>query len=472
MRILEVLLVLISLFALAALAMRLPRRGVQFAVLAGLLALAVHLLVEGWRWQMMGIYVLVLVLFLIALLPRQRVPQNPSLAARFSLWRVLSSVLLAGVLVALLTAPAILFPIPRVPEPSGRYAVGTWTRMLVDESRMELYSGRPNEPRRVLIQVWYPAADTAGLRAAPWMPAAEQVAPQIARWLGLPSFTLGHLRYVTMPSYLEAPIATDEATYPVLLFSHGWGGFRSQSSFLMHELASHGYVVVALEHPYGAVFTVFPDGSVAANNPDALPLEAPEAELEQAAQRLGDQWAGDLSFVLDELAWLNTSDGPFQGRLDLNRVGAMGHSTGGGAIIEFCGRDPRCRAGLGLDTWMRPVGEQRRQAGVPQPFLFMFSELWPTPTNDSLFNELIANSPSALRLTITGTDHYDFSDLPMLTPIAAQLGLKGPLNGARVMQIISTYSLAFFDRVFKDLPTNLFDGPSFDFPEVILWLSL
>jgi len=68
--------------------------------------------------------------------------------------------------------------------------------------------------------------------------------------------------------------------------------------------------------------------------------------------------------------------------------------------------------------------------------------------------------------TIKGTSHYDFSDLPFLSPLAAQMGLKGPLNGKRVTQIINNFSLAFFDLELKGTPTTLLAGPSPDYPEV------
>lgn len=472
MRIFEILLSLIALLALWRLAMRRSPRLMDFSGLLAVIFLVLQLVLEGYRWQMAGIYALVLVLFAQSL-PQLIKPAQATLQRlKRPAWRVWLYSLLAGLLVAFFTAPAILFPIPAIPDPSGPYSVGTFTQVLVDESRSEIYSGQEGQPRRFLIQAWYPAGSVAGLERAPWMPGAEQVAPAIAGWLGLPSFMLDHLRYVTVPSYVDAPISTSEPSYPVLLFSHGWGGFRSQSAFLMHELASQGYVVIALEHPYGSVYSVFPDGSVAENNPRALPEGAPDEEYARAAQRLGNQWAEDLSFTLDQLELMNADTGIFAGRLDLKRVGAMGHSTGGGAAVLFCSRDPRCQAGLGLDTWMRPVSDEARQLGLQQPFLFMFSELWPTPTNDQLFNELVAHSPATLRMTILGTDHYDFSDLPMLTPIAAQLELKGPLKAERVTLIISTYTRVFFDQVFKGIPTQLFEGPSFDFPEVILWMSV
>ena len=468
MRPFEILTALAIFLSLLRLALRNPPRWLDFAPVCGLLAAILHLTFEGYRWQMVGLYVLAALLFLGSLpaVLRPSAQAGPPRRKNRPAWLGFLLAFLAALLTVLLAAPAFLFPIPRLTEPGGPYPVGTFTRLLVDESRREIYSANPDEPRRFLIQVWYPAQSVAGMPQAPWMPEAAQVAPELAAILDLPSFALDHLKYVRMPSAVDAPFSSAQSAYPVLLFSHGWDGFRSQSSSLTHELASYGYVVVALQHPYASALTVFPDGSLAPHDPKILPSGAPEEVYDRAAQRLVDQWAGDLAFSLATLEQMNQPDGELAGRLDLQRLGVMGHSTGGGATVEFCYRDPRCQGGVGLDAWMAPVSPEARTRGVRQPFLFIFSELWSTDKNKKLSSELLSHSAAAQSLVILGTDHYDFTDLPLLTPLAAQLKLKGPLEGRRVLQITNTYVRAFFDQTLKGIPAPLLDGPSADFPEV------
>jgi predicted dienelactone hydrolase len=465
MRPFEILLALSVLLSLLRFALRNPPRWMKFAPTFGLALLGLHLVFEGYRWQMVGLYALALILFLFSL-PRLLRPARQAQSAGGPGWLAWLWSGLAALLTLLFAAPAFLFPIPHLPTPGGPYPVGTFTRMLVDDSRREIYSANPDEPRRFLIQVWYPAASVAGLKMVPWMPEAKLVAPAIAAWLDLPGFSLDHLQYARIPSYSNAPLAQAESAYPLLLFSHGWSGFRTQSSSLMHELASYGYVVAALEYPYASILTVFPDGTVAKHNPQILPSGVSDEEYQRAAQRLVDQWTNDLTFALNTLESMNLPGGEFAGRLDLQRVGIFGHSTGGGATVEFCYRDLRCKAGLGLDTWMTPVSPQTRTGGVSQPFLFLFSELWSTETNKALFTELQLHSPQAQSLTIQGTAHLDFTDLPLLTPLAAQLKLKGPLEGHRVLKIINTDARAFFDQTLKGIPSPLLEKPSEEFPEV------
>jgi pimeloyl-ACP methyl ester carboxylesterase len=221
---------------------------------------------------------------------------------------------------------------------------------------------------------------------------------------------------------------------------------------------------VAVNHTYGAVVTVFPDGEIANNNPNALPSDdVPDGEYEIVARKLVDQWAGDLAYSLDHLPFPADS-------IDYTRVGVYGHSTGGGAAIQFCGTDPRCKAVLGMDPFMRPVSAQVIENGLSQPAFFMFSQQWRDDTGsktNKLFNQFISHVPNSKgAISIDGTRHYDFSDLPMLSPIAPQLGLKGPLNGQRVTEIVDSYLINFFEMTLNNKPSTLFNGGFVDFSEV------
>ncbi len=69
-------------------------------------------------------------------------------------------------------------------------------------------------------------------------------------------------------------------------------------------------------------------------------------------------------------------------------------------------------------------------------------------------------------IRIAGTKHYDFNDVPLLAPIARQLGLKDPLNGGREMEIVSSYILDFFETTLNAKPSKLLDGSLSDYSEV------
>ena len=415
----------------------------------------IHFVIEGYRWQMVPIYALALILTATTFFSVDVKP----LASYLTL-----------ILLAISTAIPILLPVPAIPTPSGPYPVGTRIYELTDPARKELYSGK-DEPRRFMIQIWYPAEIDPADQRASWMSNAETFAPAIAGQIGMPSFFLDHLALVKIPAYKESKVALSDQSYPVILFSHGWNGFNAQNTSQALELASHGYVVIGIQHTYGAVITVFNDGTVAKNNPSALPAGAPTEEYESAAHILSDQWASDMGFTLDFMQLQNDDpNSPFRALLDFDLVGVYGHSTGGGAAIQFCGTDTRCKSLLGMDPFMRPVSYEVIDGGVTQPSFFMFSQKWKDDVesrNNELFHKFYPNVQQPFGvISIDGTSHYDFADLPLLSPLAPQLGLKGPINGKRVTIIINDYLLSFFDMTLKGETTDIFDTQNQKYSEV------
>ncbi|MFN8414614.1 MAG: hypothetical protein U0Z26_19710 [Anaerolineales bacterium] len=453
--------ILISVLLVAYLIWQHPRPFIiRLAPALALVFTLIHFGLEGYRWQMIPLYALTTLLTISSL----------SKISGVADWKPLASYLTL-ILLALSIAVPTLLPVPKIPTPSGPYQIGTAIYEMTDSSRQEIYSGK-DEARRFMIQIWYPAEVKKTDVRAPWMSNAAIYAPAIATYIGLPSFFLDHLALVEIPAYKDAQVATSDGGFPVILFSHGWNGFNAQNTGQALELASHGYVVVGVQHTYGAVTTVFPDGTIAPNNPKALPEDADDPNYEVVARKLVNEWAGDISFVLDQLSvWDKEAGNSFEGKLDMERIGVYGHSTGGGAAIQFCGIDSRCKALLGMDPFMRPVSAEVIENGVSQPSFFMFSQGWADLTdskNNQLFNQFFPNvSDNKGVIKIEGTKHFDFSDLPLLSPIAPQLGLKGPLNGKIVIKIVNTYLLDFFEMTLNNTPSTLF-GSSSPFPQVEL----
>jgi predicted dienelactone hydrolase len=426
-------------------------------------ALVAHLLLEGYRWQMVPAYVLCQALVAFRFLSFRRAPRE---------WLALVGRGVGFVAVLLALAPPLAFPVPVFPKPGGPYAVGTVTFHWTDSARAEAYNPDAADPaarRELMVQLWYPARPAAGQAPAPWMDRLDIVGPTIATYLKLPPFFLDHARLVKTNSYAAAPADPAGGRYPVIVYSHGWNGFRTVNQNQSEALASHGYVVAAVDHTYAAMVTVFDDGRVALNNPALLPDGPQDAAYFRAAGEVEATFAADVSFVLDQLARVDSGEiaSPLAGRLDLERAGLYGHSTGGGAVVVACQLDARCRAGLGLDAWLEPLSEAAMGTPLARPFLFMRSEVWASGENDARLERLVAGRAApAYTLTVLGTRHYDFTLMPLLTPLAPALGLKGPLEGRRAMAVISDYLVAFFDHYLKGTHQPLLDGPSDEYPEV------
>lgn len=408
----------------------------------------IHLIVEGYRWQMIPVYVVIAVMVRVG----WRLLRKPAPGLQIGPSGRSKIGLVALIPVVLMALPPALVPVPRLPEPSGPFEVGTVSMYLVDENRTEIYGPEPGGPRELMVQLWYPADPDSDAAPGPWTDDLDQIGPANAERLGFPSFVLDHLALAETHSYPDAPLSDAEERYPVIVYSHGWTGFRTVNVDQSEALASHGYVVVSVDHTYGSIMTVFPDGRAVGVDDQALPEEEDigEGAYQIAARTLVEVFAADLAFVLDSLEDIDGDDERFEDRLDLDRVGLFGHSTGGGAVVTVCHDDERCVAGVGLDPWVEPIPLNIIADGLAQPFLSVRSQEWTAYDNDPLLVDLYAHGGNGQYLaSIAGTQHWDFVVIPLLTPLAPQLGLKGPIKSDRVMAITGDLLVSFFDAHLK-----------------------
>lgn len=422
------------------------RRALALATVA---CAALHVVVESPRWQLAPVYVVGTAAVAALLLARRASPSWPGRLAAG----------LGCVLVAAGAGLAWALPVAELPRPAGPHAVGTVSFVLTDPDRREAYTTAADDVRTVVAQVWYPidAADADG--PSPWISTSGGFGSEVSRWLGLPSFALDHVALVETDVTTDAPLAAARDRYPVIVYSHGWAGTRAAQSGLLEALASQGYVAVALDHTYGAVATIFPDGDVIAMSPEALPERAAPERYRAAADQLVSTFAADIRFLLDRLE-AGTAHGRFTDRLDLGSVGLVGHSTGGGAVVEVCAADPRCGAVVGFDPWVEPVADDVIDAGLSVPLLSIASEQWDDHPNDVRLRDLHdAATDAAERITITGTEHGDFTLLPLLSPLGSQVGLSGPTDGRVTRAVVRGHTVAWFDRHLRGLQRSAIVDP-------------
>ena len=458
MRALEAVFLGILLLALA-LPVLFRRRRLGWITLLAVPALALHLLVEGSRWQMVPAYLLA-ALLLVRWVWRWLRPGDGAEQRSF----VANAGTIGGLFLWMLAAAlSIVFPVPSLAAPGGQYVVGTTTAQLRDDAREEVYTPAPEDKREIVVQVWYPAAERGDSERAPYLAALEVAGPAVARRLELPSFLLGHLDHIETHAYVDAPAA--DGVFPLLIFSHGLRGLRTQNARLMEELASQGYIVASVDHTYGSVLTVFPDGRVVFYNDERVfPDDVPFIE---AGARLVDVWAADALFVAEQMAaWNEEEDHLLAGRIDTGRLGTLGHSTGGATAVEACAQMAACQAALGLDAWVQPVSDTFLE-DYPKALMLLSAPEWLGPENDALGAKLFRErAGEGHLLTMAGAEHFDFTDLPLLSPLTPALGLSGEIDGRRALAIINAYSVAFFDRNLKGETSPLLEGPSPDYPEV------
>jgi predicted dienelactone hydrolase len=350
---------------------------------AGLL----HIVLQGHRWQMFPAYlVFVLIGFLLARRRSTR-PGNLSLAA-----------------------------------PTGAWPIGTTERLFTDECRAERFAN--HNLRRLPVRIWYPS-QPHDERSTYWEVDAERNSA-LAKGLQLPAglgFLFSHIARVQTHSAPDVEVADER--FPVLVFSHGLNfGHRRQNTVLMQHLASHGFVVAAIEHAYWGLRHVFPDGEVAT-------FEAVQTQFNSLFQQ-------ERTDELDALPLLESADPLLAGRLDTTRVGVFGMSYGGTASMQTCSVDPRCAAGVNID------GYQLTMTDVPPlsvPFMTVAEARfgWHRPAHE----RALADNHLVL---VEQTQHANFTDFALLTPLLQGTPLLGEIDPVRGLNILSAAVLAFFDQ--------------------------
>ncbi|MEV6612335.1 hypothetical protein AB0N31_00240 [Streptomyces sp. NPDC051051] len=416
---------------------------------------AIVLSVAGIRWQMLPVLAgAVLALpFAVSPLLRRR-SGRPAWRARW--WLALPGSAACVGLIATGPVAAWAFPVPVFPEPSGDFAVGTRVVQWTDPRRPESFTADAHDRRTVVVQLWYPARQgPAGAQRARYLGRTEHeartVSDALAREVGLPGFLVDGVPRAHTRSVFDAPVAGGGGRFPVVLFSPGSGGVRTQNTAWAEELASHGYVVAALDHPYDSAAVVLADGRT-------IDTELASTGDRGKDDKLAAGWtavrAADLSFVLTQLGRLDRGGiaDPLTGRLDTGRVAVTGHSMGGAAALQAARRDHRFDAVIDLDGY--PHGPA--SPSLHRPTLALTQAI--TPETDPrylprLTEALTLNTATSYRLTIPGAAHLTFMDGPLyLPPVPSLVGSLGRTESPRV---VAAPTLAFLDAVLRHEPGDL-----------------
>jgi len=329
-------------------------------------------------------------------------------------------------LAAALGAPALFAASAQAsvtpPAPTGAMPVGFAHTTLTDSFRTEPLAGDSGS-RRVPLRIWYPAA-SPGAQPARTLTAVEQAA-----WEDEAQAPHGTLDGLGAAATEAAP--PSRGSHAVLLLSPGRGETTALQSAHAADLASHGYVVVGMDHPGDTQILDLGDGQL-------VPPVIEQASEETIAIR-----ERDMRFVLSRLGSLRGI-----GRLDLDRIGAFGHSNGGATALNAMLADRRIRAGVDIDGSL--YGPATRRA-LDRPFGFLQGNL------PSIFYATIdefrqrTRGPSPIAHFPEGA-HHSFADNVWLVP---QLGLDpvesdvGTGDPAAAVQRQNALLNRFFDRYIK-----------------------
>jgi hypothetical protein len=386
-----------------------------------LLALAT-LAAEGSQWQLLPWQVLAFVEVALVALRRWR----PGPTRRWQRATERGFLLI----IVLVGAWALLWAFtPSLPTPASPYRVGTEVFHWTDTSRHEPY-GKTSEDRQVVAQAWYPTDATHGRETAYFEEHGEL--PSMG---GIPAFVFsGDFRDIATHGFLRAPVSEARKTWPILIFSPALEVPREMYTALCTQVASRGFIVMALSSPYESAVTELADGEVVES---AFPSNPSEQQLFELTKTR----SADASFVLDQLSKLSTvaPHSPLVGHLDLEHVGMFGHSIGGASTIQALAEDPRFRVGMNLNgsLWGNQPSER-----LDRPLLWVESGERPGPDEKKGREELLSGlNAGGTLVAIKHSLHMSFSDEPSyLTTLGRAIWGNRAGTGRRSVGTMSTLS--------------------------------
>jgi dienelactone hydrolase len=358
----------------------------------------------------------------------------------------------------------------------------------VDPDRPELYSDNPDDRRKLVLWVWYPATTHDTAERAEYLPSS---------WTPVTNFLGIDVAGIRTHAVAEAPWSDQQADYPVLVLSPS--GFPPLFlTAIAEELASTGYVVVGVNHTYETAVTAFADGRTVPMNPAAVggalgPQVGPHQPVFRQRAALCNYKAEDLRSVANYLERLEPGPtGLSADRLDLTRLGALGHSFGGNAAVEWCRADPRCRAAANMDG---AIWTEVGTLGLPRPVLQLLAEhpefamsgaqaVGAGVTSDAAWYDaekaltfggwrmIHDHAKPALTVQIAGATHMSFMDVPFLplreeSPVKKMLAATA-IDPRRMWRITSDVLASFFAQHLDGVDSRAPADVTADLPEITL----
>lgn len=361
-------------------------------------------------------------LFLLAFKGMVALLREQTRTPRYKAFSTILKFLSLALTIVVTLVPVLLFPQFRLPQVTGPYEVATATYSYVDQNRIEEFTDLKDH-RLVNVEFWFP----------------EQA----------------------------------HGTYPLLMFSHGAFGIKASNTSTFTELASHGYVVVSVDHPYHSFYTVNEDGKVTTINPEYM------QEVNNANKgvyslgeyfKLTQKWmklrTDDMNFVMNTiLEHAEQKKDLVYDRIDTKKIGVFGHSMGGAASVALSRKRDDIDAVVNLDApffseleFNKETNELTTKSDAfTTPLLNVYSDdVWIQLESSSSY---IANSFSnenfkdAYNVHFKGAKHLSLTDLPLFSPVLANLlqgGRKVNIDKYYVIETQNELILRFFDNALKN----------------------
>ena len=352
-----------------------------------------------------------------------------------------------------------------LPIPLGEYAVGTMTFTVCKDREETMYCD-PGGVRNVPARVYYPAEkkSCAGLPKARYMSQAMVTAIRNTFFLPLSYQKMEKDGRNRSECYPGAPFISGKR-FPLVFFNHGYISFREGNSFLCTDLASRGYVVISVGHPYEAMLTEYDDGTASAAAPKITSrmysprgkglsalnkLTKAEGTNEQLAAQFDAMQREYCPFMMgripewekDTLAALRYAKENLADIIDFEcGIGVTGHSFGGATAFALCEDRDEFTCGINIDggLWGDHEGKIMRK-----PFLQLNCE----KDKNACARGFIRHTAPAFHAVVKNMKHMGFSDMKHMINMKSQMGSLDPDTAH---ETVCNIHAEFFDAFLKGI---------------------
>ena len=369
---------------------------------------------------------------------------------------------------------SVLVPLESIDPPTGKYNIGTQVYFWTDNFRSEVYTTDPTDHRELMVQIWYPAKGGENYQKAPHVTFPKKSISSIAKTAGLPASFGNHgTQLVSNSVYGLSPIQNEK--FPLILFSHGDGGLLTQNTSQVEELVSNGYIVIACNHTYNASITFDKEGSPIPYKQNVSWNEQAQYHEKYYTNLLINYRYQDLAFLLKTLKQNLLNDGsvnPFKKNIDFEKVGAMGHSMGGGTTYIAMLKNNEVKAGVALDGWFFGLLDEDAKTNTKKPFLHIGQEQFldtdiegdinfskDGKRNFDIYNTILETNIESYGVYIKNSLHYSYTDMKLIynqdAPFSLPLDSLGEVDKKIVDKVLDKTVLEFFNYTLKDEPLDL-----------------
>lgn len=362
-----------------------------------------------------------------------------------------------------------------LPKPTGEYQIATQKLFITDSLRKEKFTSR-RKYREIYVKVWYPVHAEGEYEYEFFLnDYPSKVVADIFKSVGLDRDLVDLIKLTQTHSLSEDFELPSGQKFPVILFNPGfYFGMSDFYTAIIENLASHGYIVCSINHPYEQPYVESSGKGAYMKRKKAqlayLPLFLMEKfrsfkidtdeEIEATTRlylkklkrfdKILRRWTADNEFFISYLEKMNsspTSSFLFAG-MDLDRMGVLGQSVGGSVSGQLClQKSERIKAGINLDCFQ--FGDMIDEP-LQTPFMLMQSEHYPMW---NLGNSVVYRNHQSdfYRTTIKNARHFAFSDASFLDLISAEDKKKmiGNIEGHETVQLINSYILEFFNSYLR-----------------------